>query len=581
VTPSLIERRAYGGARPWFGLSCILIVYAVCVVWLKPTNFFGLSEDDSIYFSSAQALAEGRGYILPSVPGMPAATKYPVLYPWLLSWVWRWNHAFPANLASALALNVAFGFGFLSAAFLFFRKIALFKDRESLLLTVLCGLDPLTLFYSANLMTEILFAALALGAIVWAGEALRKDRGVGPAMASGVFAGLAILTRVLGIPIAIGLFLAIFLRGSWRKAIVFGACLAPSMLFFVWRSIVVTPATSPITVSSCSAVWSTTWMYYTSYLNFWRADVLQTHVFWHMLKDNVVRLMIQPGKYFFDDRFVGLQTLPFVLPGILAAGAIRGYFRQVGREGWGPVPYALTFYSIAIVPWDYAEFERFLMPFLPLMAAGLWIEAKYLTQHIWMSMRDQNAKTERTAAIFLGFAVLVLVSGIGWFFCRGTASIRRASELRGLTLKEKREAYSWLRQNTSNDTRVIAYEDASVFLYSGRQAMQPVIFAPAGIVRLALLSDELRCIVEGARATRATYWLISHDDFYREWEPASSRGKAREREIERVLPEVFRSKNNHVRIYALACAQHLDEPRCRQVSSTLFPSPEGYTQTSP
>src|SRR5439155_692090 len=138
-----------------------------------------------------------------------------------------------------------------------------------------------------------------------------------------------------------------------------------------------------------------------------------------VLNHNFVRLILQPGKYFFDPRFVGLRTLPFVLPGILSAGAIRGYYRQVRAEGWGPVPYALTFYCIAILLWDYPEFERFLMPFLPLMAAGLWIEGRYLMKRIGLALRDGSVNAERPAAIFLSAAVVVIFSSISWFFWRG------------------------------------------------------------------------------------------------------------------------------------------------------------------
>lgn len=542
---------AYRRALPWFGLFCTLIAYAICVAWLRPANFFGLSEDDSIYFSSAQALAEGRGYILPSVPGTPPATKYPVLYPWVLSWVWRWNPSFPANLTGALALNVAFGFASISAAFLFFRKIGAFQDAESLFLTAFCALHPATLFYTANLMTDIPFAALALGGIVLADETLRTGRGMAPAAASGVLTGLSILVRAFGIPLAAGLFLAILLRGSWRKCLGFAACVAPFLGLFAWRSIVVTPASAPISASSCSSVWNMTWMYYTSYLNFWRADALQGHVMWQMLKGHFVLLMIQPGSYFFDAHAFGLESLAFVFPVVLSAGVIRGYRRQTRSEGWGPVPYALAFYSIPLVLWDYPAVERFLMPFLPLSAAGLWMEGRYLVKRIRLSFRDPSLKTERPATLFLGAAVVVVVLSINWYFWQSVVSIRRQSDLRSSILQEKREAYSWLRENSPPGTRVIAYEDATLFLYSGRQAMRPVIFAPAGRIQPEQLEAELRCITQGARVIGASYWLISDDDFGYEWEPAISRGKAREREIEGVVPQVFQSGHGHVRVYEL------------------------------
>ena len=90
---------------PWIVLGCILAVYVICIAFLHPTNFFGLTEDDSIYFSSAREIAQGHGYILPHIPGTPAATKYPILYPWILSWVWRLSPNFPANLSWAVAID--------------------------------------------------------------------------------------------------------------------------------------------------------------------------------------------------------------------------------------------------------------------------------------------------------------------------------------------------------------------------------------------------------------------------------------------------------------------------------------------
>src|SRR6266481_1921816 len=99
---SRTSSRSHRRVLPWLGFLYIAIMYVISIVRLNPTNYFGMSEDDSIYFSSAKALSEGKGYILPSVPGAPQATKYPILYPWLLSWVWRWNPSFPANLADAV-----------------------------------------------------------------------------------------------------------------------------------------------------------------------------------------------------------------------------------------------------------------------------------------------------------------------------------------------------------------------------------------------------------------------------------------------------------------------------------------------
>jgi hypothetical protein len=70
-------------------LLLILALFISNVEAWKPTTFFGRYQDDAVYFSSAQALAQHQGYILPSFPGKPLRPRFPILYPLLLSGVWK------------------------------------------------------------------------------------------------------------------------------------------------------------------------------------------------------------------------------------------------------------------------------------------------------------------------------------------------------------------------------------------------------------------------------------------------------------------------------------------------------------
>src|ERR1700751_30010 len=202
---------------PWLGFVCISLIYVLAIVRLGPTNYFGMSEDDSIYLSSAKALAEGKGYILPSVPGTPPATKYPILYPWLLSWVWRWNPSFPANLAAAVAITVAFGLGYVGLTFLFLRRVKGIGQLEALFLTAFCALHPIVLLYSSSVLSDIPFAAMALGAMLIADGAIQGE-GQGMAAAySAVLVGLSMVLRVFRVPVAVGIFIAGVVRRAWRQ----------------------------------------------------------------------------------------------------------------------------------------------------------------------------------------------------------------------------------------------------------------------------------------------------------------------------------------------------------------------------
>src|SRR5215470_5589072 len=143
-------------------LFAILLAHFSGVRALNPPGLFGLSQDDSLYFSSAKALAEGRGYILPSLPGAPAATKYPILYPWLLSQVWRLNPNFPANLSWATALTYFFSLAAIFLCYFFCRNALGLQRLQSLAVACFFALHATFVFYSARLMTDVPFAALTL-----------------------------------------------------------------------------------------------------------------------------------------------------------------------------------------------------------------------------------------------------------------------------------------------------------------------------------------------------------------------------------------------------------------------------------
>jgi 4-amino-4-deoxy-L-arabinose transferase-like glycosyltransferase len=184
-----------------------------------------------------------------------------------LSWLWRLNPSFPANISSAVALNLVFGVAYLLAAFAFLRRLSGFSDAVSLLLTAVCALHPRILFLSANLMADIPFAAFALGACVVATRVNEKEAKSRTTIWCGILAGLSVLIRTMGIPIAAGLFLAICLRSGWRKASVFAACVVPFTGALLWRSVILTPHAAR-RQNSYLLSWQTMWLYYTSYAGF-------------------------------------------------------------------------------------------------------------------------------------------------------------------------------------------------------------------------------------------------------------------------------------------------------------------------
>jgi 4-amino-4-deoxy-L-arabinose transferase-like glycosyltransferase len=540
--------------RLWttLALIAILVAYTFAVLQLHPRNFFGLSEDDAIYFSSAKALAEGKGYILPSVPGTPPATKYPILYPWLLSLVWRWNPHFPANLMTAIRLNLVFGCAFVLAIFFFLRSLPGLGVRVSLLLTGICALNPASLLRSAMIMSDIPFTFFALMACVLAARATNKTSGWGSTVFVGLLSGLAIMTRILGVPIAVGLCIGIALRGTMRKAALFVACVLPFAAAIAWQSSVSRLSAVPsLSLSSCPESWSITWFWYTAYPGYWKANIISNHVFWQTLRGNFLVTLIQPGSYFVHDTTLKSYVFSMGLIILVSAVAIRGMVRHAHTFGLQPAHLALAFYLVPVLLADLAEPARYTLPLLPLIAAGIAVEVRRLSGMVRQSFQESGHYPNRAAGILLFSTAALCIAAFALAWRNDIQSIGRWGEAHQALSSEKEQAYAWLRQNTQPSTRIIAYEDVNLYLYTDRQGLRPTIFSVAGLHRPEVMKRELSCLLSSADPIGARYWVASDDDYELGLRSVGSGAKLKSKDLETEFPLVFGSRKGHVRIRAL------------------------------
>jgi hypothetical protein len=559
---------------PWLGLAGVLIVFLISVLELHPANFFALTQDDTIYLSSAQALAQGKGYVLPDLPWTPPATKYPILYPWILSWVWRWSPSFPSNLTLAIAISVMFGMAFVSLAFIFFRQFRALSLPAALLLTAFCALQPTVLFYSGSVLSDIPFSAFALAAMLLAKAATDREAPIGRAVICGIVAGVALLMRTLGLPLIAGILAAALFRRAWRQAAVIAASVAP---FFLWQAWQVARSARPLPrmdLAHSAPGFVSTWTFYLSYIGMRRLNLGDPHVLGTMVGTQAIYLFTHVPGFFLGpllDGHFGLWFLATLLIlWILGLGMALGA-RQVG---WQPVHFALPFYAVVILAWDYPEIQRFLIPFLPLFAVSFWLGGKWIFSELVATLRGSRSLIERSFAASASVVLAILVLGLSWNFAanKDRAKLRSLSLSRAALIAEKREAYDWLRRNSGADARVVTGEDGALYLYTGRQSMSYVALSRVGAFDPARLRYDLDHITDVARVIGAEYWLASPDDSDKQSVAAKPPLEARLLEVEGVLPERFRSSAGHVRIYALPCIQHPEDSSCEMADRVLFPS---------
>ena len=563
-------------AVPGLVLACILAAYVFSIVRLHPTNLFGLTGDDAIYLSSAKALEEGKGYILPSLPGNPPATKYPIVYPWILSFVWRINPSFPANLPLAILISVGFGIGFLIAAYAMFLTLGGISKAEALILAAYCGLHPLVMLYGASVLSDMPFAFFVLASMVIADRAMQSNGGQIASLSCGALAGISALTRILGIPIILGILITGIVRRSWRQLVTFGLSVTPFVGVAAWRAIFSKKPISPISGPTGQSLgWTHAWTFYTDYVGIWKIGVPDIHVFWAMLKNNAGMILREPADLFLGPSFVRDTMLGRVLILLAAVATLAGILRQAKKYGWKPVHFAALPCAVVFLLWSYPDVSRFSLPFWPLLVVGVWTEGRQVVRVIRSTLSKSPAMFENGLGLAMGLVLATLVCGVVANSVAGVrTAVERISRDRQELLRDKLECYDWIRRNTDPSDRLVAYEDAVAYLYTGRETVRPTIFTTDEFYEPKRLSQEASHFSDVAQAIQARYWLLAADDFNREWPAALELKQNDLRRMQRELQLVFQGSRGTAAVHLadrLPDSCGLERDSCEKTSSIRAP----------
>lgn len=401
-------------------------------LWLA-TQFRDLPQlgdfhDDALYLVSAKSLAEGRGYRILSLPGEPHQTKYPPLFPAWLAAAWRANPDFPANLPWFLVLSWIWLPALALVSRPVFRDLG-FTDGWALGLSAMVMLIPLAAYFAVSLMGELMMATLLMLALALAER--------GRALVSGIAAGLAFLTKSAALPAMIAVPALYAFRAQYRRAALFAV---PAWTcFFVWT------AWTGAHRDPAAAL-----DYYIDYIGFHRAN--------HSLADlpelvatNAPIAVMGAGRLLaFETEHSGTAIYLATLLGLLSLLSLAR------------IPGRLTMYHAflagflpMLLVWNFTPHERFWLPVLPLLLAGLAAE-----------LRQAPRLSRWVRPVALAFASTLVWMNLGAMFSTLPAT-GRAARQRNARLEP---VYAWIREHTPREAAFAAAVDPVVYLHTERHA---------------------------------------------------------------------------------------------------------------
>jgi hypothetical protein len=425
-------------------ILAVLVAPSAYVAWSgRDMPRFLQGHDDAIYFVTAKALAQGHGYRIESLPGAPWQTKYPPLLPLYYSILWRLAPQFPANLGPATLFAWVWLPVWVALAYRLFRHLGL----SSRIALVLCAAVALNLHLSAFAMRtqpELLFASLwtASAALVFG------RKGKGAAVLAGVIAGATYLTKTAALPLLAAGPLYYLTRREYRKAGLFAAAMLPAIVGWnIWVRWHLVHTADPIR------------MYYTDYLGY-HLFTVTLRGYPAMVARNFDALLGSIGGLLLER-----DEAPGILERVIGVVALVGMLRHLRRIGWNPYHLFALGYMALLVVWHYPPDVRFMLPLLPVVLAGLWTEGAMLFALV--------SGRSRAAAVALATACslfLLYFGVVGW---RQFAESNR--EFRLLRARDYFPVYDWIERHTGPGENFLASEDSMLYLYTGRQAMSPIV----------------------------------------------------------------------------------------------------------
>jgi hypothetical protein len=565
-------------------LGAVLILYVYCAWRVGPVSNFGVEGDDAVYFASAKALASGQGYILPSFPVRLSATRYPELYPLLLAGIWKLDPRFPSNVNWAVAVTLAFGCAALLFAFLLLRGWPGFSEWDALGVVALCAFSAQFLDLSASVLTDVPFMALLLGAIWMAERSARmatlqpsgdgseththKFRIAAPGasdwavMGAGALAGVSVGFRTLGAAIVAGIGLVLLMRRSYRKLLWFSLAAAPIAVVMVWPQLVALahPKAMPLPISEGGNGWTQTLCYYTSYACELRMDISGPAALWAVVRTNLWRVFEEPGLYLLFPLGVSQTFLSTMLIAVVSAVGWVGMVRYARRAVRKILPVVFILYLFVIVPWPYTP-DRFLVPFLPFLFGGLWLEGRHIASLVRKTVRESHRFSEKAIAVGMATAALVIaaVAGVNYVYSipSAIAGLARGHQSQ---LAAERGAYAWIRKHTAPDARIISGRAELVYLYADRRSIPAIIGSTQSFYEdePAFANQDLAHFADVARTVGASYWLALDWDFALDSGKDRSFLEQKQNEALAGAPVVYDGAGGAARIFDVRCLTKIE-----------------------
>jgi hypothetical protein len=423
-------------------VGMLFLASAYAIAFFAPAT--GLFHDDGIYLVTARALAEGQGYRIISLPQAPPQTKYPILFPWLLSLTWRLAPSFPDNVLLLRIVPLASAIVWLWLSWRLLLSCGATRGAATVVVALIAT-SPWVVFLGTALLSETLFAALLTGSLLLLTQTRAGSVPIGRTCTiAGLLAGACFLTRTAGLAVVLAGFAWLVVNRRRAGALAYGAAAAALMIPWAWwvQSNAGADAESYYSASSYQS-WNVVFHYS------WPEKFA-------VVATNAVQSILAPLALWGID-----MGAWFAVPAaLLAACACRG----VWLTRTHPVSWCVIAYMGTILLWLWPP-ARFLVPVLPLLLWQSWVAIRGAPKLLVAAVATLLLATSSSALVQA--AAHARASGLMWPRAEYAEDWHQLSTL-----------FEWIRRETPPNVVLTGNLDPTYFLYTGRKSVRAFVVDP-------------------------------------------------------------------------------------------------------
>lgn len=438
----------------WLPKALILLlgpVYAICL--FAPA--FGQVHDDAVYLVVSRALANGAGYVVDSLPETVAQTKYPFLYPAILTIFWKATNSLTAVAFLSKLLSVLSAVGWIVVL----RRLARRQLASAAAAdwVVFIGVSvPWAVFLSTSILPDTLFALLT----TWALDIIHESEspnspplGWKGVASVAVLASAAFLIRTTGLALLLACVFVLFRRRFYFGVAFLLVCTALCGPWLLWQASQPAPSDEVL-------------LYY-SKLSYAKGHILANYNWGQMI--NIVSSNALMLSTFFMGVFYKLPALmALILAAVLGYFTVTAWFRDlIGKVGVLSV-WALLYTGILAV-WVWPPY-RYMLPLVPIL---LLFNAQGI-----MNIRSTPGRIRILYASLMIYACAVVIT----HSVNAFRTLQFQTTIIGWGDAEKwsnhLELAAWIRSSTPANAVVAAGLDPALHLMTGRKTIRLSRYMP-------------------------------------------------------------------------------------------------------